>query len=53
MLFNSIVFGAFTAFLVDYFLGRFGVEDNARIVISVVAGVIVGFLVDASKVSYF
>jgi hypothetical protein len=53
MLFNSIVFGAFTGGLLDYWLARAGVKDPLRIVVSVATGVIVGFLIGFGKVSYF
>jgi len=36
-LLNGIVFGVFVAFLTDYWLGRAGVKDNARLITAVVA----------------
>lgn len=53
MLFNSIVFGTFCATLLDYWLGRAGVRDNARLIISIVTGVIVGFCTYTGRVAYF
>lgn len=53
LLFNSIVFGAFVASLTDYWLGRAGVKDNARLITSVVIGVVVGLLVFGGHVAYF
>lgn len=53
LLFNSIVFGAFTGGLVDYWLGRAVVRDSRRLIFSVVAGVVVAFLVGFGKVQYF
>lgn len=53
MLFNSIVFGAFTGCLLDYWLGRGAVKDPLRLIVSVATGVIVAFLVGFGKVQYF
>lgn len=53
-LFNSIVFGAFVAFLVDFWIGRLTkVTDPARVVIAVVVGVIVGVLVFVGHLGVF
>lgn len=52
-LFDSIVFGAFVGFLVDYWLGRAGVRDQLRLIIAVVVGVIVGVLVYVGNIRYF
>lgn len=52
-LFDSIVFGAFVGFLVDYWLGRAKVADPARLIISIVVGVIVAVLVYGSQLAYF
>lgn len=53
MLFNSIVFGAFTGSLLDYWLARAAVKDPLRLVVAVATGVIIGFLVGFGKVQYF
>lgn len=53
MLFESLVFGGFVGSLVDYWLGRAGVKDSLRLIISVATGVIVAVLVDNGRVSYF
>lgn len=53
LLFNSIVFGAFVGFLVDYWLGRGGVQDNAKLLAAVITGVIVAFLVYTGKLAGF
>lgn len=52
-LFNSLVFGAFTGFLTDYWLGRAGVKDSLRLIISVAVGVVVGVLVFVGNLAYF
>lgn len=52
-LFNSIVFGAFVGFLTDYWLGRAGLSDPLRLVVSVAVGVIVGVLVFVGNLSAF
>lgn len=44
-LFNAVLFGAFTGFILDFWLGRLGFKkEPARVVIAVVVGVIVGVL---------
>jgi nitrate reductase gamma subunit len=53
LLFNSIVFGSFVGFLVDYWLGRAGVRDSLKLVIAVVVGVIVGVLVFVGRLGVF
>ena len=53
LLFNSLVFGAFVGMLTDYWLGRGGVQDDLRLIVSVVVGVIVGVLVFVGTITYF
>ncbi len=52
-LFNAFVFGGFVALLVDYWLKRFRVQDNGRLIISVIVGVVVGVLVFLGEIAYF
>lgn len=52
-LFNAIVFGAFVGFLSDYWLGRAGVRDQARLIVSVVVAVVVALLVVFDRVAVF
>lgn len=52
-LFDSVVFGGFVGFLVDYWLGRAGVKDQLKLIIAVVVGVIVGVLVFVGQLHVF
>lgn len=53
LLFNSAVFGAFVGFLTDFWLGRAGVKDPARVIIAVIIAVIVGVLVFVERLQVF
>lgn len=53
LLFDSIVFGGFVGFLVDYWLGRAAVKEPVRLIIAVVAAVLVAVLVDIHNLTVF
>jgi len=53
LLFNSLVFGAFVSFLVDYWLGRANVPDNKRLIISVISGVLTAVFVFFGRLAVF
>lgn len=42
---TALIFGAFVAFLTDYWLGRFSVREPVRLAIALVVGVLLGILV--------
>lgn len=50
---TAIIFGAFTAFLTDYWLLRAGVQDKARLVIAIVVGVILDLMVFLGRQAAF
>lgn len=53
LLFNSLVFGAFVGFLVDYWLSRATVKDPARLIIAVAVAVVVAVLVNTRNLGVF
>lgn len=53
LLFNSIVFGAFVGFLVDFWLGRATVKDPARLIVAVVVGAVTAVLVFVKVLGVF
>lgn len=53
LLFDSVVFGSFVAFLVDYWLGRATVKEPVRLIISVIVGVLVAVLTYSHNLTVF
>lgn len=50
---NSVVFAAFTGFLVDYWLKRATVKDPVALIVAVAAAVVVGVLVALTSLAVF